>query len=108
MLISSAFAADQAQAAQQNPIAGFLFPVILLVIFYFMIWRPQSSRNKEAKKVQESLQKGAEVVTEAGMVGKVVKISDQYVTLDIGGGTEATFQRAYIKTILPKGTIKDI
>lgn len=108
MLISPAFAADQAQAAQQNPLMGFLFPVVLLVAFYFLLIRPQMARSKEQKKMQDALQKGDEVVTSSGQLGKVVKISEQYVTLDIGGGTESIFQRGAIQTVLPKGTIKDL
>jgi len=106
MLISSAFAADQ--AAPQNPLMGFLFPVVLLVAFYFFVLRPQMNASKEAKKIQDALQKGDEVLTHSGQLGKVVKISDQYVTLDVGGGTESIFQRSVIKTILPKGTMKDL
>jgi preprotein translocase subunit YajC len=58
--------------------------------------------------MQESIAKGDEVVTAGGQVGKVVKVSEQYITLDIGGGTESIFQRGTVQTVLPKGTIKDL
>lgn len=105
MLISPAYAADP---AQPDPIMSFLPLVILFVLFYFLIIRPQMKRAKDTKKMQEAIQKGDEVVTMGGQLGKVVKITDQYVTLDIGGGTESIFQRATVQAVLPKGTIKDL
>ena len=104
-IISNAHAADP---AQPDPIMSFLPLVILFVLFYFLIIRPQMKRAKDQKKMQEAVQKGDEVVTMGGQLGKVVKISDQYVTLDIGGGTESIFQRATVQAVLPKGTIKDL
>ncbi|MDR3394926.1 MAG: preprotein translocase subunit YajC [Parasulfuritortus sp.] len=106
MLISSAFAADM--ATQQNPVMQFLPLVVIFVVFYFLIIRPQMARSKDQKKMQEALQKGDEVVTASGQLGKIVKLSEQYVTLDIGGGTETVFQRGAVQTVLPKGTMKEI
>jgi preprotein translocase subunit YajC len=103
MLISPAFAADP---AQPDPIMSFLPLIVLFGLFYFLIIRPQMKRAKDTKKMQESIQKGDEVITAGGQVGKVVKLSDQYITLDIGGGVES--QRGTVQTVLPKGTIKDI
>lgn len=105
MLISPAFAAD---AAQPDPIASFLPLVVLFVLFFFLIIRPQMKRAKEQKKMQDALAKGDEVVTGSGQLGKVTKISELYVTLDIGGGVESIFQRNAIQAVLPKGTIKDL
>ncbi len=105
MLISPAFAADP---AQPDPIMSFLPLIVLFALFYFLIIRPQMKRAKETKKMQESIQKGDEVITAGGQLGKVVKISDQYITLEIGGGVESHFQRATVATVLPKGTIKDL
>jgi preprotein translocase subunit YajC len=105
MLISPAYAADP---AQPDPFLSFLPLIVIFVVFYFLIIRPQMKRAKEQKAMQEALQKGDEVITASGQLGKVVKINDQYVTLDIGGGTESVFQRGAIGTVLPKGTIKDI
>lgn len=105
MLISPAYAAD---AAQPDPIMSFLPLIVLFALFYFMIIRPQMKRTKDQKKMQEGIQKGDEVVTAGGQVGKVVKVSEQYITLDIGGGVESHFQRGTVQTVLPKGTIKDL
>lgn len=105
MLISPAYAADP---AQPDPIMSFLPLIVIFVVFYFLIIRPQMKRAKDQKKMQEALQKGDEVITASGQLGKVVKLTDQYVTIDIGGGTESIFQRGAIQTVLPKGTIKDL
>ncbi|HRH81364.1 MAG TPA: preprotein translocase subunit YajC [Thiobacillaceae bacterium] len=106
MIISPAYAAPAAE--QPDPIMSFLPLIVIFVIFYFLIIRPQMKRAKDQKKMQEALQKGDEVITSGGQLGRVVKISDQYVTLDIGGGTETIFQRGTIQTVLPKGTMKDL
>jgi preprotein translocase subunit YajC len=105
MLISPAYAADP---AQPDPIMSFLPLIVLFVLFYFLIIRPQMKRAKDTKKMQEAIQKGDEVITMGGQLGKVVKISEQYITLDIGGGTESVFQRGAVQAVLPKGTIKDL
>lgn len=105
MLISPAYAADP---AQPDPIMSFLPLIVIFVVFYFLIIRPQMKKAKEQKTMQSALQKGDEVIVASGQLGKVVKLSEQYVTLDIGGGTESVFQRGAIQTVLPKGTIKDL
>lgn len=87
---------------------SFLPLIVLFVLFYFLIIRPQMKRAKETKKMQEAIQKGDEVVTMGGLLGKVVKVSEQYITLDIGGGSESVFQRGAVQAVLPKGTIKDL
>ncbi len=106
MLISPAYA--QAPAAQPDPIMSFLPLIVIFVIFYFMIIRPQMKRAKDTKKMQDALQKGDEVITASGQLGKVTKISEQYVTVEVAQGVESLFQRGAIQTVLPKGTIKDI
>lgn len=105
MLISPAYAADP---AQPDPIMSFLPLIVIFVVFYFLMIRPQMKKAKEQRAMQDALQKGDEVITGSGQLGKVVRISDQYITLDIGGGTETVFQRGAVSTVLPKGTIKDI
>lgn len=106
MLISPAYA--QASAAQQDPIMTFLPLIVIFVIFYFLIIRPQMKRAKEQKTMQEALQKGDEVVTASGLVGKITKINEQYVNIEIAAGVESVFQRGAIQTVLPKGTIKGL
>jgi preprotein translocase subunit YajC len=106
MFIPSAFAAPA--AGQPDPLMSFLPLVVLFALFYFMIIRPQMKRAKDQKKMQEAIAKGDEVVTAGGQVGKVVKVSESYISLDIGGGVISHFQRGTVQTVLPKGTIKDL
>jgi preprotein translocase subunit YajC len=105
MLISPAYAADP---AQPDPLMSFLPLIVIFVVFYFLIIRPQMKRAKDQKKMQEALQKGDEVITTSGQVGKVSKISDLYVTVEIAEGVESLFQRSAIQAVLPKGTIKGL
>lgn len=106
MFISPAYA--QAAPGQPDPIMSFLPLIVIFVVFYFLIIRPQMKRAKEQKAMQEALQKGDEVITTSGQVGKVSKISDQYVTVEIAEGVSSIFQRNAIQAVLPKGTMKNL
>ncbi|MFD1384911.1 preprotein translocase subunit YajC [Rhodanobacter aciditrophus] len=105
-LISPAYAEGGAPAD-----AG-IFNLVLLVgfviIFYFLMWRPQSKRAKEHKNLLASLAKGTEVVTSGGVLGKVTKVDDNYVVLDVAENIEMKFQKSAIAAVLPKGTLKSI
>lgn len=107
MLISDAFA--QAGGA---PAGGGLMqfvPIILMfVLLYFLMIRPQMKRAKEHKAMTEALTKGDEVVAAGGVLGRITKVSDNYVTLEIAANTEVVVQRAAVQTLLPKGTIKGL
>ncbi len=104
-----ASAAAHAQAAQQpNPLTSFLPLIVIFVLFYFMLIRPQMKRAKEQRKMLESLQKGDEVVTASGQVGKIAKIGEQYVSLEIADGVVTHVQKQSVQTLLPKGTIKNL
>jgi len=85
---------------------AFLPMVAIFVVFYFLLIRPQQKRAKEAKAMLMALQKGDEVITAGGVVGKISKLGDQYATLEIATGVEMTIQRSAIGQLLPKGTIK--
>jgi preprotein translocase subunit YajC len=87
---------------------GILMLVGFVVIFYLMIWRPQSKRAKEHKNLLAGLQKGDEVVTGGGMTGKVTKVADDFVVLEVADNVELKFQKAAIVATLPKGTLKAI
>ncbi|MBD7976447.1 MULTISPECIES: preprotein translocase subunit YajC [Pseudomonas] len=104
-LIPAAYADAAAPAAAGS---GFewIFLVGFLVIFYLMIWRPQAKRAKEHKNLLGSLQKGDEVVTGGGITGKVVKVTDDYVVLEVADNVELKFQKAAVVATLPKGTLK--
>jgi len=78
------------------------------LIFYFIIWRPQSKRAKEHKDLVGNLAKGDEVVTNGGLMGKVAKVEEQYLLLEVADGVELKVQKHAVTAALPKGTIKKI
>jgi preprotein translocase subunit YajC len=86
----------------------FLPLIIIFILFWFMLIRPQMKRAKEQKKMLSEIQKGDEVITASGQVGKVAKIGEQYVSLEIADGVITHVQKQSIQTLLPKGTIKGI
>ena len=100
-----------AQAAGASPAGGGLTPFIMMavfvVIFYFLLIRPQMKKAKEHKTMLESLQKGDEVVA-VGILGKISKISDNYLSLEVAPNTTIQVQKQAVTTLLPKGTIKDV
>ncbi len=107
MFISNAYA--EAGAATQS--AGFLdfLPLVaLLAVFYFLIIRPRSKQIKEHKSMVETLQKGDEVVSMGGAVGRVTKVHDQYLNVELSQGVEIILEKASVQRVLPKGTIKSI
>ncbi|AYF88245.1 MULTISPECIES: preprotein translocase subunit YajC [Pseudomonas] len=110
-LIPAAYADAAAPAAAAGPAGtGFewVFLIGFLVIFYLMIWRPQAKRAKEHKNLLGSLQKGDEVVTSGGIAGKVTKVTDDFVVIEVSDSVELKFQKAAIAATLPKGTLKAI
>ena len=80
--------------------------VIMLVAMYFLIIRPQQKKNKEMRTMLEALAKGDEVVTAGGLLGKVTKLGDAYMSLEVANGVELQVQRSAVVQVLPKGTIK--
>ena len=84
----------------------FLPMIAIFVVFYFLLIRPQQKRAKETRAMLEALQKGDEVITAGGLVGKIDKLTDQYASVEIAPNVEITVQRAAISQLLPKGTIK--
>lgn len=108
LFISPAYA-EGAAAAPQGP-GGFDFFLIIgmMIIFYFFLIRPQSKRAKEHKQLVSAIEKGDEVVTAGGILGKVTKVTDEYVVIEIGQNMEIKMQKQSIQATLPKGTIKNI
>jgi preprotein translocase subunit YajC len=106
-MISLAYAAPTAPA-QADPLMSMLPLVVIFVLFYFMLIRPQMKRAKEQKKMMETLQKGDEVITASGQVAKIVKVGEQYVSIEIAEGVVTTVQKSAITTLLPKGTLKTL
>jgi preprotein translocase subunit YajC len=100
-----------AQASGASPggdIMTFLPMIAIVVVFYFLLIRPQQKRAKETKAMLQALQKGDEVVTAGGIVGKISKLSDAYADVEIAPGVEITVQRSAISLLLPKGTLKSL
>ena len=85
---------------------GFLPLIIIFVVFYFLLIRPQSKKTKEHKEMISSLVVGNEVITAGGILGKIIEINEQYVHLEISKGVTVKVQRHTVGTLMPKGTIK--
>ena len=79
-----------------------------ILIFYFLMWRPQSKRAKEHKNLVTSLSKGDEVITNGGIAGKISKVNEDFITMEVSEGVELKVQKVAIATTLPKGTLKSI
>lgn len=107
MFISNAYA-QAAAPAGAGGLMSFLPIILMFVVLYFLMIRPQMKRQKEQKAMIEALAKGDEVVTAGGLVGKVTKVSDAYVTLEVAEGTEIVLQKASVTMLLPKGTVKSL
>jgi len=108
VLISPAYAQAAAPASTGGDLMAFLPMVAIFVVFYFLLIRPQQKRAKETKAMLSSLQKGDEVVTAGGIVGKVSKLTDAYATVEIAPSVEITVQRSAISLMLPNGTVKSL
>jgi preprotein translocase subunit YajC len=106
MFISEAWA--QSGAAQGGGIESMLLIVLMFGVLYFLMIRPQMKRAKEHKAMVEALQKGDEVIAAGGMLGRVSKLNENYVTLEIANSVEVQIQRSAVQVVLPKGTIKNI
>lgn len=108
--ISGAIAADgavdAAVSAGSPGIEGLLFPIGLIIVFYFLLIRPQQKKNKEHKKLIEEVQKGDEVVSGGGVLGKVTDLGDHFVTLEIADNVYIKLMKTSISTVMPKGTYK--
>lgn len=115
-LISSAYAqaATTTAATPGFSIEQMALPALMIVAFYFLLIRPQQKRAKEQKTMMEGIKAGDEVISTGGLLGRVVKVADQYVTMEVGnvaGGNtavEMTIQKSAIQAMLPKGTIRAI
>ena len=99
--------------AQGAPTAGggyesIILIVLMFAVLYFLMIRPQMKRAKEHKSLLETLQKGDEVVAAGGMLGRISKINENYVTLEIADKVEVQVQRPAVQLVLPKGTLKNI
>ena len=110
MLISTAYAqtAPAPAAAQDtsSQLMGLLPMVLMFVVLYFVMIRPQMKKQKEHKTMIEALSKGDEIVTSGGVLGKVSKLGDNYLHVEVAAGVEVQIQRSAVVQVLPKGTYK--
>ncbi|WP_043529585.1 preprotein translocase subunit YajC [Litchfieldella xinjiangensis] len=94
------------------PAGGGIAQIVMLVgfvlIFYFLLWRPQAKRAKQHKQLVSGLSKGDEIVIGGGMLGRVTKVGDEFLTMEIAEGTEVNVQKNAVAAVLPKGTLKSI
>jgi preprotein translocase subunit YajC len=108
--ITSAFAQTAPAAAGGSDIQSSLMSMLplglMFVVLYFVMIRPQMKRQKEHRSMVEALAKGDEVATSGGMLGKVTKLGDVYLGVEIANGVEVTVQRSAVVQVLPKGTVK--
>ncbi|MBN9372646.1 preprotein translocase subunit YajC [Hydrogenophaga sp. YM1] len=105
MLISPAYA-QAASGGTESTLLGLLPLVLMFVVLYFVMIRPQLKRQKEHKAMIEAVAKGDEIVTAGGFLGKVSKIGDTYIGVELAAGLEVQMQRTAVVQVLPKGTIK--
>ena len=110
MFISEAFAqtAPAATAAADSPfgsMGGMIFPLLMVAALYFVVLRPQMKRQKEHKSMIEAIAKGDEVVIAGGMLGKISKLGDTYLSVEVANGVEVQVQRASVVQVLPNGDL---
>ena len=110
MFISSAFAQTAPAAAAEGGLMGSLtgmLPLVLMfVVLYFIMIRPQMKRQKEHRAMIDALAKGDEIVTSGGLLGKVSRMGEGFVHLEVAEGVEVQIQRSAVAQVLPKGTLK--
>lgn len=107
-MISPAYAQTAGAADPTGGLMQFVPFLVMIVAMWLLFIRPQMKKAKEHKALMEGLAKGDEVVTQGGMVGKIVKVGENYVTLEIAQGTEVVVQKPAIGLVLPKGTLKSL
>ena len=108
MLISNAFAQTAGAGGAAGGLMSFLPIILMFAVLWFIMIRPQMKRQKESKAMLEALAKNDEVVTAGGILGRVTKVNENYVTLEIAEGTEITVQKNAVTTVLPKGSLKSL
>lgn len=112
MLIANAYAQAAPAADPSGGLLGLLPIILMFVVLWFLMIRPQMKKAKEHQKMVTELAKGDEVVTQGGIVGRISKISENYVTVEVAEGkngpVELTVQKQAVGTLLPKGTLKTL
>ncbi len=106
--ISDALAEAAPAAAQQPSLIATFLPLILIFgVMYFLLIRPQVKRQKELKKLVSSIEKGDEIITNGGLLGRVLKTTEAFLIIEVADGVTMVVQRNAVATVMPKGTLKD-
>lgn len=105
-LINSAYAQAAGAGGSQSMLSAMLLPVLLLVVFYFLLIRPQNKRAKEQREMLSKVAVGDEIATTGGILGKILEVGDQFLTLEIANGVSVKLQKFQVSQVLPKGTVK--
>jgi len=108
LFIASAHAQDAAAPAPGGDMFQIVFLISLFFLFYFIAIRPQRKRQKEHAQMVAALNKGDEVVTSSGILGRVTALDDTYMVLNVANNVDLKFQRMHLHAVLPKGTLKSI
>lgn len=105
--ISDAMAQGAAPAASTTEgLLGFLPLIVIFILFYFLLIRPQVKRAKEHRNMVDALSKNEEIVTSGGLAGRITKMDESFITLEISDGVEVKVQKTAVASLLPKGTLK--
>lgn len=108
LILPGAQAADSASAAAGNPFGQLIMLAVFIGLMYFLLIRPQTKRQKEHRDLISSLNAGDEVLTSGGVMGKIIEINEQFITLAIAHNVEIMLQKPAITGVLPKGTLKNL
>jgi preprotein translocase subunit YajC len=108
VLISNAYAQTAAAAGPMDSIMQFLPIILMFVVLYFLMIRPQMKKAKEHKALLDALSKGDEVVTQGGMAGRITKVGDDFVSIEIAEKVEIQVQKPAVAMVMPKGTLKNL
>jgi preprotein translocase subunit YajC len=104
--VDNAWAQADGGATSGSGLSALLFPVALIVVFYFLLIRPQQKKQKEHRQMVEALAVGDEVITGGGVLGKITEMGEQFLTVEIAAGVAVKVQRHTVATVLPKGSMK--
>lgn len=106
--ITDALAQGEPAAAAGDPFMALLPLVLFAVVFYFLLIRPQSKRQKEHRKMIEALSKGDEIATVGGVAGRVIDLGENFILVEIADGVQIKVRRMAVEAVMPKGTLKDL
>lgn len=108
LLFPTAYAQEAAQTGQSSTVSTFILFGGMVVVLYLLLYRPQSKRAKEHKELISSINKGDEVMTSGGLMGKVTKVNDDYIAVEVAANVELKLQKSSVAAVLPKGTLSQI